>query len=107
MESGLWRDGALVKVAEADRQAKAIRQDGVLGTVRDLVRLWAVEAGLRNKVRASERLGGVRALGRNGVPRLASEASGHDDASRRTFGIGAPGCDGAPVNASGIHFEGL
>jgi hypothetical protein len=91
MESGLWRDGALVKVAKADRQANAIGQDGVLGTVRDRVRGWAVEAGLtaRNKMKASERHGGVWGLVRDGVPRLASEASGHDGALRRTFGIGA------------------
>jgi hypothetical protein len=79
MEGGLWREGALVNVAEASRQAKAIAQDGVLCTVRDRVRLWAVEAGLRNEVKASERLGGVWGLVRDGVPRLASEASGHDD----------------------------
>jgi hypothetical protein len=53
--------------------------DGVLGTVHDRVRLWAVEAGLRSEVKASDRLGGVWGLVRDGVPRLASEASGHDD----------------------------
>jgi hypothetical protein len=68
-----------VKGAEAGRQAKAMGQDGVLGTVRYRVRLWAVEAGLRNEVKSSERLGGVWGLVRDGVPRLPSEASGHDD----------------------------
>jgi hypothetical protein len=100
MEGGLWREGALVKAAEAaGRQAKAIAQDGVLGTVRDRVRLWAVEAGLRNEVKASECLGGVWGLVRDSVPRLALEAWG-----MTTFGIGAPGCDGAPVKASETPF---
>jgi hypothetical protein len=61
------------------RQAKAMGQDGVLGMVRDRGRLWAVEAGLRDEVKSSERLGGVWGSVRAGVPRLASEASGHDD----------------------------